>query len=145
MKRTQTSKARRGLALLVVFAVMAVLSVVLATVTFNAVAQRNMAQQRQHRLQADWLARAGIDLAAARLLEKPAAFTEELTELVPGAKVGIVVADLGKGEFSVTADAESGRDEELLVVRSAIRHFRRTEENGSTRLEVVVPKAKETP
>ncbi len=125
---------RRGMALVAALVAVAALSVILSVVTVQLLAQRQALDQRHNQLQAEWLARAGVELAAARLLDKPAAFTEENRELVPSASVRIVVEKAGPDLYSVQAEAKVG-SRERVVVRTAHGRFRRTTSGGSVRLE----------
>jgi hypothetical protein len=137
------SQRRSGMALFVVLALLAVLSGVLVSITFTTVSQRQSVQERHHRLQAEWLARSGLEIAAARILEKPVPFTEEYSDQAADGKVRIVVEETGKAEFTVTSDAEVGRERDTAVLRSMTRHFRRTEASGGVRLEVVTARGKD--
>jgi type II secretory pathway component PulK len=124
--------------LLVALVALATVSVILSVVTVQLLAQRQRLERRHHQLQAEWLARAGVERAAARLLDKPAAFTEENKELMPDARVRIVVEQAGAGVYSVTAEAKVGA-QEREVVRSAQARFRRTASGATVRLEAVSP------
>jgi hypothetical protein len=62
---------RRGGALIVALAVLAVLAVVEGVVLKSLVAQRRSQREQAERLQARWLAEAGIERAAARLAADP--------------------------------------------------------------------------
>ena len=64
MKRT--SVKRRGVALVVVLVVLAAIVAVSGTLTWNTVAARKFLGQREHRLQAEWLARGGVERARAQ-------------------------------------------------------------------------------
>jgi hypothetical protein len=65
---------RRGIALLVVLILLTAAVAVSATLTWNAVAARKFLGQREHRYQAEWLARGGAERARAQTLrgEQPA-------------------------------------------------------------------------
>ena len=93
----------------------------------------------------EWLARAGVELAAARLLEKPAAFTEEHRDLVPDGKVRTVVEKTDPDIYSITAEAEAGQQDRTPVVRTASARFRRTEIGGAVRLEALPVSPKNMP
>jgi hypothetical protein len=139
MKTAPAAKSRRGAAIVMALVAMAVLTVILAVVTIQVYAQHVAARQRQHQLQATWLARAGVELAAGRLLTKGAAFREEHLELVADAKVIIVVEKTDDGSFTVTADAEVGIETMPGVVRTATARFRRVESEGIVRLQAIEP------
>ena len=62
---------------------MAVVATVTTAVTWQLLAGRRMLEQRQRQLQAEWLARAGVEIAAARLLVDPTGYQGELMEMIP--------------------------------------------------------------
>jgi type II secretory pathway component PulK len=129
-----TSPHRRGMAIITVMVAMAVLTVILAVITLQVVEQRRVVSQRHRQLQADWLARAGLEHAAARLLASPAAFKDDKQELLPDTKLSITVEKEGE-VYVVTADAKVGIDG-TPVARSASVRFRRSESGGMVRLTV---------
>jgi len=139
MTRCNHITPRNGMALIAALVAMAILSVILTVVTVQVVKQRQMITQRHRQLQADWLIRAGIESAAARLLDSPSAFRDDKQEIAPNSKVRIVVEKSGADLFIVTVDAEVGVEEGPLVARSGTRHFRRIETGGMVRLQAVVP------
>jgi type II secretory pathway pseudopilin PulG len=143
MKLLPASTRRAGLALVTALVVMAALAVILAVVGAQIVAQRQMVNQRHRQLEAQWLARAGVELAAARLLEKPDAFTEEKREQLSDSKVRIVVEKLGQDLYAITAEAEVGPPDEPTVIRTATALFRRTDSDGVVRLQAL-PQEKTT-
>jgi type II secretory pathway component PulK len=131
-------KARRkGVALITALVVMAVLAIVLTVVTAQIVAQRNLLRQRERQLQADWLARAGVERAAARLLDSPKDFSEDQRELAPAGKVKIDVKKSADDVYVVSAEAEVGLPDEKAVIRTASARFRRTDSAGVIRLQAV--------
>lgn len=125
---------RKGIALIMAIMLMAVLTVILTVVTLQIVSQRQVVRQRQRHLQADWLARAGIESAAARLLDSPAAFTDDKQE--PETKLHIVVEKSDADLYLVTVEAQVGL-EGAPVARAASARFRRTDRDGVIRLEAV--------
>jgi type II secretory pathway pseudopilin PulG len=131
-------KAKRtGVALITALVVMAVLAIVLTVVTVQIVAQRNLLRQRERQLQADWLARAGVERAAARLLDSPKDFSEEKHDLAPAGKVTIDVKKSADDVYAVSAEAEVGLPDEKPVIRTASGRFRRTDTGGVIRLQAV--------
>lgn len=137
MKTRLTS--RRGMALLMALVAMAVISVVLAVMTSQIVAQRQMARHRQRQLQADWLARAGVEFAAAKLLENATPFVDDKQELAPDSKLRIVVEKGETDSFQVTVDAQVGL-QDRAVMRSVSSHFRRSDQGGAVRLQAIAKK-----
>ena len=137
MKTPMTTRTRRGSALLIVVAALAIVSALLAAITWECVAGRRLVERRQVQLQADALARAGVELAAQRLLRDPASYQGESVELLPGGHVRIEVrADPKRTDvFQVTSEARYPGDGSERVVRSAKRTFRRTSRNNEVQLE----------
>jgi len=115
------------------------LTVILSVAAVQMIAQRKVLRQREHQLQATWLARAGVELAAARLLDKPAAFTEENRELAPESRVRIAVEKTAPDVYRVTAEAEVGLENGPPVTRSASGRFRRTADGDTIRLQALAP------
>jgi type II secretory pathway pseudopilin PulG len=137
MKHKPTATRRAGMAIIAALVVMATLTILLTVVAMQIVAQRQTLRQRQRQLQAEWLARAGVEIAVTRLLENPAGFSEEKNDLLPDAKVRIVVEKSAPDVYSITADAAVGQKDELPVLRSANARFRRTDSGGAIRLQAV--------
>ena len=132
---------RKGIALVMAIMLMAVLTVILTVVTLQIVSQRHVIRQRQRHLQADWLARAGIESAGARLLDSPAAFTDDKLDLLPDSKLRIAVEKSDADVYLVTVEAQVGL-EGAPVARTASARFRRTDRDGVIRLEAVGDNAK---
>jgi hypothetical protein len=126
-----------------VVVILALLAAVMGMVLFQVRTGIRQLDQRQNRLQAEWLARAGLDLAAARLLDQPTGYSGESLELMPHAQVHVEV----KGRpgapdvFEVTSIAHYPIEDRATVVRTETRHFRRTIDKGRVRLEVVATNA----
>ena len=130
---------RRGSALLMAVVALTVVAAVTAAVTWQCLAARHLLDRRQNELQAGSLARAGVELAAARLLTDPAGYQGETVEPVPGSEVRIEVrAESGKTDvFRVTGTAHFPRDGRGTAGRSVTRTFRRTSRGDQVRLEAV--------
>jgi peptide subunit release factor RF-3 len=128
---------RRGAALLAVLVAIAAISIIMTVVTVQVVAQRKMVQARHQHLQADWLARAGVEWAAERLLHKPSAFTEEMSDLASEGTVRVVVEKADGSIFVITAEASLREEHKLAVVREVSGRFRRTQKDGRVRMERV--------
>jgi hypothetical protein len=133
------SQSRRGMALIFALAVLAAVTGLVAAVGMQIVSQRAALERRQHQLQAQWLARAGVELGAARLLEKAEEFKEERTDLIEGGKVRVAVEKAGPDLYTVTAEAETTLPSGPQVVHSASARYRRTGRDGAARLEPVAP------
>ena len=126
----QNTKTRRGFVLIVTIMIMAVLTILLSVVTMQVLSQRRLVQQRQRQLQTQWLARAGVEIAAARLLDKAAGFSDENKDLLPDAKMHIVVEKSTDDVYAVTVEVVMQGELEAPVVRTMNARFRRTEKDG---------------
>jgi hypothetical protein len=120
-------------------AALALVAVVGGAVLLHWVSSHRLLDRRQRQLQADSLARSGVELAADRLLTAPAGYQGETVEPIPGARVRIDVrADPEvKDVFHVTCQAHYAGDGPDVVLRSARRSFRRTTRDKQVHLEVV--------
>lgn len=87
----QCPRSRPGVAAVWMLVVLAILSAVVMTTTWQHLAARRTLDQRFKQLQADWLARAGVELAAERLLTKPGDYSGETVAPLPGSQVRITV------------------------------------------------------
>jgi hypothetical protein len=121
--------------------VLAVLTTVVGFVTWESVTAIRQIERRHHRLQALWLARSGVERAAARLLNDPAGYTGETLEIIPQSQVRIEVATEADQPhtFVVTCEARYPSDERQHVVRTESRRFRRSTDKDRRRLEIVAP------
>jgi len=118
---------------------LAVATVLAGTITWQCLAGRRVLDCRQHQLQAEWLARAGVELAAARLLADPTGYTGEAVELIPGSQVRIAIrAEQGAPNvFRVTSEARYSKDGTSPVMRSVTRSLRRMGQGKEARIEIV--------
>ena len=137
---TRNPIRRRAAALIMALVAMAIITVVLTTITAQIVSQRQSVRHRQRQLQAEWLTRAGAEWAAAQLLQKPEAFTEEQQQFVPDSKTRIAVEKSADGTFRVTVDASVGMSEGRPVARTVTTTFRRAEKEGTVRLDTMPTK-----
>lgn len=139
---------RRGVALAAVVITLSVLTLLVSAVAWQMLANRRMLEHRQLELQAQWLAHAAVERAAARLLDDPAAYTGEQVELVPLSLVRIDVSAVPQAPdvFEVRCEARypvDPEDSENVVVRSATRRFRRMADEQRVRLEAVTDRGRE--
>jgi hypothetical protein len=118
---------------------LALAAVVMAVVLSQCVAGHRLLVGRHKQLQAEALARAGVELAADRLLSAPAGYTGETVEPIPGAPVRIEVRADSTTEnvYRVTCEARYAGDGGDAVLRTARRSFRRTIRDNQVRLEVI--------
>ena len=98
-----------------------------------------MLRDRQQALQATWLARSGVEIAAARLLADPA-YRGETLELIPSSKVEVAIERIpADGDtYRVTATGQTLASRQPHV-RTSSRTFRRVLDGGKARVEVVLP------
>jgi len=71
--------------------VIAVVSGFSAVAVIRTASTRKQLELNRNRLQADWLARSGYEIAVGRLLAKPDGYTGETVQLIAGSEVKIVV------------------------------------------------------
>ncbi|HXG10569.1 MAG TPA: hypothetical protein VNK04_12480 [Gemmataceae bacterium] len=131
--------SRRGFATAWAVVVLAVLGLVTGAIVWQMLAARRWQERRENQVQAGWLARSGLELAAARLLNDPTGYEGESAEIIPGSKVRIEVqSEPGVLEtYRVTSEARCPADGPNAVVRSVTRRLRRITEKGQVRIEVV--------
>jgi type II secretory pathway pseudopilin PulG len=135
--RIRSATSRYGAALIMALVAMAIITIVLAAMTAQIVAQRQAVRQRQRQLQTEWLMRAGAELAAARLLQRPDSFSDDQQQFAPDSKVRVVVEKSDGNRYLVTVDATVGQNEGRPVARSLSTSFRRSEKDGVVRLETL--------
>ena len=139
--RSQRSdgRDRRGVALLAAMIALVILTSMLAAIAWQITANRRVNLHRENELEATWLARSGIEHAAARLLADPAGFSDEEIELMPRATVQIsVIREAGATDvFRVTSEALYLASSREPIVRTETRWFRRIADGETVRLEYV--------
>jgi hypothetical protein len=120
-----------------------VLGSLMALITWQSLAGRRALDRRQNEIQAVWLARAGIELAAARLLTNPTGYTGESVELIPGSQIKIEVRSEQEepNTYVVSSEVHYSSDLPHLVIRSLTSRFRRVVDKDRARLEIVVSPA----
>lgn len=136
---TRAPQSRAGIASIWVLVVLSVLTVLAGTAAWQYLAGRRVLRDRQQALQATWLARSGVEIAAARLLADPA-YKGETLEPIPSSKVEVAIERLpGEGEtYRVTATAQALASHKPHV-RTSSRTFRRVVDGDKVRVEVVIP------
>lgn len=134
---TRAPRPRAGIVSIWVLIVLTVLTGLAGTATWQYLTGRRVLRDRQQALQATWLTRSGIEIAAAHLLADPAYRGETLTP-VPNGTVEVKI-ERGEGDtFRVTATGQALGSRQPHV-RTSSRTFRRVLEGGKAKLEVVVP------
>ena len=83
--------SRRGVAAIWALVVLAVLMIVIELLAVHTANGIRRADHHHHQIQALWLARSGVELAAARLLANPADYNGETLEVIPRSQVHIEV------------------------------------------------------
>jgi hypothetical protein len=123
--------------------VLTVLSVVVATVTTEVIANRRVLDRRESQVRNVWLARAGIELAAERLLASATDYKGESKEIIPDSRVSFEIAAVkgAPNTFLVSSEAHSPLSATLSQKYSLTRTFRRTVDKEGVRLVAVDPAA----
>ena len=109
----QKRASRRGIALILVVVCMAILAIMMTSAVRNGLAQKRFHERRAYQVQAYWLAQAGIEQAAARLLTEPTAYNGETLAVIPRSEVRIAV-ERRKDEpdlVLITSEASYPKDE----------------------------------
>ncbi|OWK47004.1 hypothetical protein [Fimbriiglobus ruber] len=130
---------RRGVATIWALVVLSVVSVFSAVAVTRFVAVRRQLDAHRNRLQADWLARAGYELAVARVLSNPEGYAGESVALIPGSEVKITVRkEPGTdGGYRVDSEARYPAGGRETVVRTIHRAVKRVVEPKGVRVESV--------
>jgi hypothetical protein len=130
---------RSGVVSLWVLIVLAIVTALIATTSWQYVAARRMLRNRENRLQADWLARAGVELASARLQTDPKDYRRQTIELLPNGRIEIEVTTTGEvpDTFEVSSVASYPADGgPRQVVRTVRRTFTRIADKDGVRMQV---------
>jgi type II secretory pathway component PulK len=135
---------RRAVALFWALVIATVVSAILAVTTAKILAARRLLEQRQNHLQADWLARSGIEIAAGRLLANPAGYTGESVEPIPSSRVRIEVSPVEDAidTFQINVEARFPLNGAVVVLRRANCQFKRSVSAGQVRVELVASGAR---
>jgi type II secretory pathway component PulK len=99
------NRERRGMALIFVLVILAVLTALMAIATQNVVSARKVLNNRGNRLQSLWLARAGLEFASDHLRADPT-YKGEVVELIPDSRVEIKVEKDVDGKTRLTCEAQ---------------------------------------
>jgi hypothetical protein len=125
-------------ALVIVLAILAMISLFMATITAQILSNRRTVEHRGQQLQAALLARAGIERACSRLLSDPAKYTGESIELIPNSQlhIGIQPDPKSKDTFLITSEAYYPADNPHGVKRLLARRLQRVADGPRVRIEV---------
>jgi hypothetical protein len=136
----RASRRRRpGSAAIWVLVVLAFVSTMSLTAVGRFGNARHALDAYTHRTQAEWLARSGVELAAARLLAGPDGYAGETVKPLPRSEVRIVVRkDLTERDvYRVECEARYPTDVTGVVVRSVSRSLKRVDGPKGARIELV--------
>jgi len=130
---------RNGITLMFVVVILMICSALMVSLTTQIVTAHRMIDRRERQQQSLWLARSGLELAAAHLLQDPK-YAGEKTDLIPLGQVHITVeADKKDADsFQITSEARFPTDLREPVVRLLSRRYRRVLDGSTVRLEAVV-------
>ena len=130
--------SRRGVALVIVLAILALVSLFMATITAQILSNRRTVEHRGQQLQAAGLARAGIERACSRLLSDPAKYTGESIELMPNSQLHIEIQPdpKSKDTFLITSEAFYPADNPHGVKRLLARRLHRGPDGPRAHVEV---------
>jgi type II secretory pathway pseudopilin PulG len=134
---------RSGIAVIWVLIIFTVLAATSAAAAWQFSTGRRTRERRQNRVQALWLARAGGELAAARLLSEPDGYTGETVAPIAESKVRITVEkDATQADtFKVRCEAQYPEDGPGSVSIALSWTATRKADPAAVRLEVVDPVA----
>jgi hypothetical protein len=116
---TRANGRRRGIAAAWALVVLAVVTALTAAAAVRLMATRKHADAYRHRAQAEWLARAGYELAVGRLLAAPDGYTGETVAPVADSEVKVVVRPdpAAKGVYRVEVEARYPTTGPVVVSR----------------------------
>jgi Tfp pilus assembly protein PilX len=131
--------SRRGAALILVVVCLAVFSIMMTVVVQNGLAQKRFLQRRENQAQAYWLAQAGIEQGAARLLANPREYSGETFALIPGSEVRILMERLADSpdRLTITSEATFANGDKEPASSAASRTFILKQQNGTNVLIAV--------
>jgi hypothetical protein len=132
-------RRRRGTAAIWVLVVLAFVSTMSLTAVGRFGNARRALDAYTHRAQAEWLARSGVELAAARLLADPDGYSGETVKPLPRSEVRIVVRKdpAERNVYRVECEARYPTDVTRVVVRVVNRSLKRVDGPKGTRIEFV--------
>lgn len=126
---------RSGVTVMMAVVALAVVSLIMGSIAWQQAATRRRLLHREQELQAEWLMRAGLERAAAKLLASPV-YSGESLDLIRNGTVRVECTRTAEGEFRVTSSSEFPTDVTDVVRRESERTVRRIEQDGSVRVEL---------
>ena len=133
---------RRALSMIWALTVLSVVTLLTATLARQMLLDRRAIKLNSDQAQRVWLARAGIEIAAERLLHEPASYTGETVELVPRSQVRIEIKSEKENMVLVISAAHYPTDDRDAV-KTMTQRFRRIVEKERVRLVPIVMEKKE--
>ncbi len=124
--------ARTGAALMFSLVTLAILTTLMAVTMRQMTARRKLLALQQAKLQADWLARSGIEYAIARLLAETKPFTTELDTLIAHYHLSVSVQPVSgqPATFRIVSTA-SFQPEGLTAIRRVERRLVQIEQRAA--------------
>jgi hypothetical protein len=120
--------------------VLGVLGVLFGTITAQMLTNHRALARQQDRMQCLWLARSGVELAAAKLLTDPAYKGESIAPIDDSRLRVTVTADKNAPNlFTVTSEAHFPIGDRHAVVERITRQVRRVLEKDRARIELTRP------
>lgn len=135
----QQRHTRRGIAAIWAVVVLSLMTAILTAVAAQMVQIRRTMDQRAQRTQTFWLARSGVELAAARLLANPAGYAGETAEPIPESQVRVTVQAMKDqpNTYRITSEARYPTGVRHPVVQTVVRDYRRIVEGKQTKLKAI--------
>ncbi len=127
---------RPGFGLMALLIALGIVTILLGSITLQVLINRKTLARHERRLQALWLARAGLEVAAAKVLDGADDYTGETVTLMPAGTVRIQV-QREKQIFRVTSEATYAINENMPIVREVSRSYRLVGEGKQLRLVVI--------
>ncbi len=129
----------RGIAVMAAVVTLAILSLLMSAIAWQLLANRRMLLHREYQLQAEHLARTGIEHAAAALLVNAEGNFEKTLELLPASSVRVEARSEAESPsiYRVTSEARYPTDAADYVTRSMTRLISRQVNEGKVKLQMV--------
>jgi hypothetical protein len=130
---------RPGAALMWALVSVTVVGLLLTVMTTQVVAGRRVIERREDQLRATWLAREGVERAAARLLTKPASKGGDSQESGTGTRLRVEVRPEpgARDSYRITSEARLHADGPTPVARTLHRRMRRLSAGAQVHVDVL--------
>ncbi|MFO0808441.1 MAG: hypothetical protein U0746_07445 [Gemmataceae bacterium] len=138
MRIARTVPRRSGAVALWALVVLSLLGAVSATTAWHWVATRRTLDKRCYELQANWLARAGGELAVARLLAGADSYTGETIAIIPESELRIAVRKDGD-KYRVRCEVRYPLDYPRPITKALTWTAIRRSDPSSVTLELTEP------